>query len=357
MFRSVASAGIKTTGMIGGLRMPRCLLGVFAIIAVLCVAGCGGKKETEVQGQVKPQPTQTSPIKVRIGYRASLPADVGPLWAYEAGALKDAGFDVAVKGFGPPHMLLQALRSGEIDVVTVMPLEPVLEDIRTAKANYRIYCLQCFSATMPFDAVVVKAPATGTTASWEGLTGALGVIPSRQNTLIGEAIVTGAGANLAVRPFNPQNPLMSLEGGDFSAVHVLGADVARARAAPSKYAVIEACAASKRAFDGHDVPAGAGLISEAWILAHPDGVQELIDMMLVWSQKTRDNPADPQLQALLQKVQYGSLSAEEAALLTYAPLLTYREVKSEHLAPLITFLQSRSVELPSTESVLEKLVR
>lgn len=299
----------------------------------------------------------TSETALRIGYRSSLPADVGPLWAHESGALKELRVNSDVNGFGPPHLLLQALKTGEVDLVTVMPLEPVLEDIRKGEANYQIYCLMCFAPKVEFDAIVVSKPEGNGKPTWEGLgAGGLGVIPSKQNSLIGQAIVKAVGANLEVRSYNPVNALLSLEGGEFKAIHVLGADVARAKAAPDKFAVLEACPASNRVFDGKLTPAGVGLVSDAWLSENSAISREVLDKLLEYSEKTRSNPEDPQLRALIAMDKYGAFGKDVAKHLAYAPLISYVDVKREHFAPLMTFLETKGVELPSLESTLEHVL-
>ena len=298
-------------------------------------------------------PPPDKPVSLRIGYRSSLPADVGALWAYETGALSELGLSSTVQGYGPPYVLLEALRSNSIDLVTVMPLEPVLEDIRLGKANYLIYCLLCFSPSEEFDAIVVKTTEDDPAPSWQTVTPrVLGVIPAKQNALIGSTIVENAGAGFEIRQYNPQNPLLSLESGDFGAVHVLGTDVARAKASNGKFIVMEACPASRRVFGGKITPAGVGLISKKWLDLHPNLAHAVVNTVLRFSKQTRSTPGDKQLVGMLEKEKYGGLSPEVSRYLAYAPLIPYSEVKPTDFAPLLLFLQKKNVETASVESIL-----
>jgi ABC-type nitrate/sulfonate/bicarbonate transport system substrate-binding protein len=330
-------------------RTKRCGFAIAAVLAMAAVLFSCGRDEDG--GAAKSE--KATPVTLRIGYRASLPADIGPLWAHEAGALKNAGINSEVKGFGPPAALLQALKTGDVDLVSVMPLEPVLEDIRKGEANYLIFCLQCFSPTDEFDAVVVRRPEAGKTASWAALSGqTLGVIPAKQNNLVGQAMVASAGVKMDVRPFNPVNPLLSLESKDFGAVHVLGADVARAKADKEKYAILEACAACNRVFKGKMTPAGVGLLRKEWLEKNPKGARELLTIVLEYSRKSRTPPGDPQLRAMLGMQKYGAFGPAVAENLVYAPLIPYNEVKPEHFEPLMTFLKANGVEVPPVETIL-----
>ncbi len=294
-------------------------------------------------------------VKLDIGYRASLPADMGALWAHENGAFKQFGVETKTRGYGPPHVLLQALRAGNVDLVTVMPLEPVLEDIRTGKANYYIFVLQCFSPTAEFDAIVTKRPETGET-KWQSLADqALGVIPAKQNTLIGQAIVKDVGVDMTVRPYNPQNALLGLKGGDFGAVHVLGADVARAKAAEDKFAVLENCPASRRVFNGKRAPAGAGLISKRWVEQNPGQAKKVVETILRYSNKALANPRDPQLVAMLEMPAYGGFSQDVSKHLAFTPLIPYTEATQQHFEPLMSFLRDNNVDVPATSDILNHL--
>jgi ABC-type nitrate/sulfonate/bicarbonate transport system substrate-binding protein len=314
------------------------LLAILPTIVFLFVAGCREKPREKTN--------------LRIGYRASLPANVGALWAYETNSFANLDVAVSAEGFGPPHVLLQALKNENIDLVTVMPLEPVLEDILKGEANYFIFCLLCFSPSDEFDAIVVETSEIGELPSWKSLDGELlGVIPSKQNILIGKAIVEHAGARMDVKAFNPLNPLMSLQSGDFSAIHVLGADVARAKANSKKYNILEVCPASRHVFNGKITPAGVGLVSKKWVQQNPHVAKAVIDCVLNFNEKSRVDSHNPQLLTILGKEKYGGFDSRTAELLAYPPMISYKKVKESHFEPLLNFLEKKDINVPSAEQV------
>lgn len=329
------------------VRLQSAILVATCLIGFLLLGGCKDKSVSD-----------STPIGVRIGYRASLPADVGALWATESGSLREIGFDATTEGFGRPAVLLQALRNGAVDVVTVMPLESVLEDIRKGEANYFIYVLQCFSPTAEFDAIVVNQSLPGDKTSWAPLEGkTLGVIPAEQNILIGEAIARAVGVSMEVGQYNPQNALLSLSNHDFDAIHALGADVARARADSVRFAVLEACPASRHVFGGKLVPAGAGLISKQWVAKNPGKAQALIGKILHYTEKALANPQNPQLVAVLEKEKYGRFEPDVLQHLAFTPVFGYSDVKADLFEPMLAFLTTQQVAVPSVGEILEHVYK
>lgn len=326
----------------------RKIMGIIIVLLLFILFfGFRGCKKTTVEKQ---------DVTFRIGYRASLPADIGPLLAYESEAFKDMDIMPETKGFGPPALLLQELRNNNIELVTVMPLEPVLNDIRLGKANYFIYCLLCFSPTEPFDMIVVKKNKRFNT--WDSLRGkTLGVIPSDQNILIGQAIVSKTNSAMNVRPYNPQNPLLSLETGDIDAIHVLGTDAARAVTSKDKYVVLEYCPVSKYVFDNKVIPAGVGLISKKWVQENPKLAAGIINKSLEYSKNSRKSPNDIQLIDLLRKQKYGNLDLNVINNLTFPPIIPYNEIKSEHFEPLLSFLETNNIEVASMEIILNHIYK
>lgn len=324
----------------------------FVAVLVLVFGSCD-QADQKQSGPEGGQP-RTARTTLRIGNRAAVTADLGAVWAHEVGAFTGLGVDSEIKSFGPPHALLQDFKAGGVDVVTAAPLEAVLEDIRKGEANYYIYTLQCFSPVDQFDAIVTKRPAGDQTPSWNAISGqALGVIPSRQNILVGRAIVAAVGADMTVRPFNPQNPLLGLESGDFGAIHVLGTDVARAKANSAKFAILEACSASKHVFGGKVTPAGAGLISKKWVQENPAQSKHVIAKIIEFSQKALANPRDAQLVALLRKSKYGGIEPDISIHLAFTPLIAHNKVERKDFEPLMSFLRENSVEAPSVEEIMK----
>lgn len=331
------------------LRIIRATLIGVIVFCLFSVFLCSCKKTPRVEKQ---QP------ELKIGYRASLPADVGPIWAYEAGAIDGLCQRAETLGFGPPHMLLQSLKQGSIDMVTVMPLEPVLEDIRKNEANYLIYCLLCFSSEEAFDAIVVAKPDGDIVPTWDNLSGGfLGVIPSTQNLLIGAEIIRSIGIKMQVKEYNPQSALLSLSNKEFAAIHVLGADVARAKTNPRKYLILEECPASNRVFGGKVVPAGVGLISKDWAMKYPDVAKALIDQTLEFSNRSHQKPYDQQLVNVLGKAKYGAFDSDTTSNLTFAPIISYENIEPENFKPLIDFLNSNNVDTPKIQSILDHIYK
>lgn len=297
-------------------------------------------------------------LTLSVGYRPSVPGELGVIWAHEKSQFREFGIKSRTQAFGPPSALLEALRNGTIDIAASVPLEPVIEDIRSGEANYLIYCLQCYSPTSQFDAIVTRRNADGSAPTWDDLAGGtLGVLPSLQSRLIGKEIIKKLDVEMTVRAFNPQNALLGITSGDFDAIHAHGADVARAKSNPDRFAILEVCSASRILFNDRVTPAAVGLISAQWVRDNPDLATKVVNTILTHTKRVSEEPDSPELLAILQKQKYGAFPREELRFLEYAPIIHPSEIDRQDFLPLLVFLREHGVQTPETETILNYVFR
>lgn len=325
-----------------------------AMFAVLSVSGCD---ETSPTDQGKHPATATEPASLRIGYRSSVPIDVGPLWAHELHRLRESGVESTVQNFTSPEVLLESLRENRVDLVTAVPLDLVFDDIRIGRANYLIFCLLCCSPDSSYDAIVVRKP-SAEGVGWQSLAGQnLGVAPGRQATIIGRAILKSAAADMSIQPYSVGRALSELDSGKYGAVHLFGPGVVEAQATPQRYTLLEVAPAARRAFNGRVAAAWAGLIRREWAKSDPLLATRVLIELGHSSRLSRHGLRPPMVSDMLRNDAYGGFDVGVAERLPFAEYIETPDIEAQHFAPLLDLLKGEGVPVPSVDLILSHVLQ